>query len=176
MPKATTVTKEIIVDSAFETVRKEGFSALSARNISKKIGCSTQPIYWLYDNMEDLKQDIIVKMTAYLSEIIAGYKKTGKPFLDYGLGYISAAHAEPVLFKAVYVDNILGLKMTDVAPGKNMIDTMRQDIRTSEMSDDELLNTATRAWFLVHGLASLIASGMLVYDEDKIETILEGSI
>jgi hypothetical protein len=126
--------------------------------------------------MEDLKQDIIEKMISYLNEFISSYKKTGKPFLDYGLGYICAAHTEPVLFKAIYVDNILGLKMTDIVPEKNMIEIMKQDTCSSGISDDALLDMATKAWFLVHGLASLIASGMLVYDEDKIETILMQSI
>jgi AcrR family transcriptional regulator len=173
MPKATTITKEIIVDSAFEIVRKEGFQSLSARNISKKIGCSTQPIYWVYKNMEDLKQDIITKMIARLNEIIGGYKKTEKPFLDYGLGYIYAAYTEPTLFKAVYVDNILELKMTDIIPEKEMLDIMKQDICTTNMSDVELMETAAKAWISAHGLASLIVSGMIVYDESKIEKILD---
>ena len=44
MPKSTTITQEIIIETAFEMVRKEGFAVLSARNIAKQIGCSTQPI------------------------------------------------------------------------------------------------------------------------------------
>jgi len=176
MPKATIITKEIIIDSAFEIVRKEGFVSLSARNIAKKIGCSTQPIYWVYKNMDDLKQDVINKITVYLSDIIALYKKTGIPFLDYGLGYIYTAHTEPTLFKSIYVDNVLGLKMTDIIPAKNMIETMKQDANFSEVSDDVLSNRAINAWFYAHGLASLIASGMLVYDEVMIEKILIQSI
>ncbi len=172
MPKATTITKEIIIDSAFDIVRKEGFAALSARNIAKKIACSTQPVYWVYKNMDDLKQDVIAKMIACLSEMIGSYKKTGNPFLDYGLGYICAAHTEPVLFKSIYVDNILGLKMTDVVPEQSMLETMKQDECCSGLSDAALMSTATQAWFLVHGIASLIVSGMLVYDEERIEAIL----
>ncbi|MDR1200370.1 MAG: hypothetical protein LBL58_01905 [Tannerellaceae bacterium] len=66
--------------------------------------------------------------------------------------------------------------MTDVVPEKNMIETMKQDTCSSGISDDALLDIATKAWFSVHGLASLIASGMLVYDENKIEKILLQSI
>lgn len=173
MPKATTITKEIIIDSAFEIVRKEGFAFLSARNISKNIGCSTQPIYWIYKNMDDLKQDVIAKMISYLNQLIGSYKKTGKPFLDYGLGYIYAAYTEPTLFKAIYVDNIIELKMTDIIPEKEMLEIMKQDTFASNMTDDELMNTAAKAWILTHGLASLIVSGMIGYDESKIEKILE---
>ena len=176
MPKATSITKEIIIDSAFEIVRIEGFQSLSARNISKKIGCSTQPIYWVYKNMDDLKQDVITKMISYLDQLICSYKKTEKPFLDYGLGYIYAAYAEPILFKAIYVDNILNLKMTDIVPEKHMIEVMKQDTCTTGIPDEILLEIAAKSWFLVHGIASSIASGMLIYDEDKIEKILIQSI
>lgn len=173
MPKATVITKEMIIVSAFDMVRREGFSYLSARNISKEIGCSTQPIYWVYKNMDDLKQDVINKMIVYLKDIITKYRKTEKPFLDYGLGYIYAAHAEPVLFKAIYVDNILEHKITDIIPEKTMLEIMRQDTCTADMPDDKLFDIAIRAWVSVHGLASLIASGMMIYDEDKVERMLE---
>ena len=173
MPKAITITKEIIVDSAFEIVRKEGFQSLSARNISKRIGCSTQPIYWAYKNMEDLKQDVITKMVTCLNGVIGNYRKTGKPFLDYGLGYIYAAYTEPTLFKAIYADNILELTMTDIIPANTMLEIMRQDTCATGLSDDELMETAVKTWVFAHGLASLIVSGIIVYDESKIEMILE---
>ena len=173
MPKTTTITKEVIINSAFELIREKGFSALSARNLTKKIGCSTQPIYWVYKNMDDLKLDVISKMVSSLNEMLKSYKKSGKPFLDYGLGYIYIAHAEPVFFKAICVDNILDIKMTDIIPKKEMLDIIKQDECSTNISDKKLLEIATNAWFLAHGIASLVASGMIVYDENKAEKILE---
>ena len=175
MPKATSITEKIIIDAAFEIVREESFASLSARNISKKIGCSTQPIYWVYKNMDDLKQGVIAKTVIYLSNILSNYQKTGKPFLDYGLGYIYIAHTESALFKAIYMDNILNLKMTDIIPNKEVLDIMKQDPCTANIPDNKIIEIATKSWFLVHGIASLIVSGMLVYDEDKIEKMLDFS-
>ena len=173
MPKATTINKEMIINSAFEIVREEGFYNISARKIAKKIGCSTQPIYWVYKNMDDLIQDVINKMISYLNEILKSYKKSGKPFLDYGLGYVYIAYAEPVFFKAVYVDNILNLKMTDIVLKKEMLDIMKKDTHSMNIPDEKLLEIATNAFFLVHGIASLIASEIIVYDKEKTEKMLE---
>ena len=83
MPKTTTITKEMIINSTFEIVREEGFYNISARKIAKKIGCSTQPIYWVYNSMDDLIRDVVNKVVSYLSEILKNYQKSGKPFLDY---------------------------------------------------------------------------------------------
>ena len=173
MPKTTSITKEIILDAAFELVRKEGFVSLSARSISKKIGCSTQPIYWAYKNMDDLKQEVITKMISYLNKILTEYKKTGMPFLDYGLGYIYIAHSEPTLFKAIYIDNILNLNITDILPNKEILSILKQDVCSVNIPDDKIIETVKKSWFLVHGIASLIVCGMYVYDEEKIEKLLE---
>lgn len=108
--------------------------------------------------------------------MICDYKKTGNPFLDYGLGYIYTVKTEPVLFKSIYVDNILNLKMTDIIPKKQMIKVMRQDECTSGVPDEVLLEIAAKSWFLAHGIALLIASGMLIYDEEKVKKILIQSI
>lgn len=173
MPKSMTITKEIIIKTAFEMVRKEGFAVLSARNIAKKIGCSTQPIYWSYKNMDDLKAEVCQKALSHLKNTMCQYKKTNDDFLDLGLGYIRIAHTEPTLFKAFYMDNIMQIQMTDIIPeNKEVIELMKNTEDFKKMSDEEIKNIFFRSWMLVHGIASLVAVGMFVYDEEKILDIL----
>lgn len=173
MPKSMTITKEIIIKTAFEMVRKEGFAVLSARNIAKKIGCSTQPIYWSYKNMDDLKAEVCQKALSHLKNTMCQYKKTGNSFLDLGLGYIRIAHTEPALFKAFYMDNIMQIQMTDIIPeNKEVIELMKNTEDFEKMSDEEIKNIFFRSWMLVHGIASLVAVGMFVYNEEKILDIL----
>ena len=173
MPKSTTITKEIIIKTAFEIARKEGFAVLSARNIAKQIGCSTQPIYWSYKNMDDLKAEVCQKALSHLKNTMCQYKKTGNSFLDLGLGYIRIAHTEPALFKAFYMDNIMQIQMTDIIPeNKEVIELMKNTEDFKKMSDEEIKNIFFKSWMLVHGIASLVAVWMLVYDEEKILEIL----
>ena len=168
-----TITKEIIIKTAFEMVRKEGFAVLSARNIAKKIGCSTQPIYWSYKNMDDLKAEVCQKALSHLKNMMCQYKKTNDDFLKLGLGYIRIAHTEPALFKAFYMDNIMQIQMTDVIPeNKEVIELMKNTEDFKKMSDEEIKNIFFRSWMLVHGIASLVAVGMFVYNEEKILDIL----
>lgn len=173
MPKSMTITKEIIIKTAFEMVRKEGFAVLSARNIAKQIGCSTQPIYWLYKNMNDLKDEVCQKALLHLKNEMCQYKKTNDAFLNLGLGYIRIAHTEPALFKAFYMDNIMQIQMTDIIPeNKEVIELMKNTEDFKKMSDEEIKNIFFRSWMLVHGIASLVAVGMFVYNEEKILDIL----
>ncbi|MDO4229692.1 MAG: TetR/AcrR family transcriptional regulator [Capnocytophaga sp.] len=174
MPKSTTITKEMIIDTAFKMVRKEGFSVLSARNIAKKIGCSTQPIYWSYKNMDDLKAEICQKAVLHLKNAMSQYKKTGNPFLDLGLGYVRMAHTESALFKAFYIDNILNIQMTDIFPeSQQIVELMKETDEYKKLSDEGVKNIIAKSWMLVHGVATMVATGLLVYDEEKILEILE---
>lgn len=55
MPAVRKVSKEQIIDAAVEVLRDDGFSAINARSVAKKLGCSTQPIYFSFKNMDELK-------------------------------------------------------------------------------------------------------------------------
>ena len=174
MPKSITITQEIIIETAFEMVRKEGFGVLSARNIAKQIGCSTQPIYCCYKNMEDLKAEICKKALAFLQNVMLSYSKIGNTLLDLGLGYVRMAHTEPSLFKAFYMDNVTNVKLTDIFPeSERVVEIMKNSEECQDISDQELKNDIAKGWMLAHGIASLVAVGMLVYDEDKILEILK---
>lgn len=167
MPKASTITKETVLDAAFEIARTSGFPSLSARNIAQYIGCSTQPIYWVYDNMELLRHDVVQRATDHLNDIISGYHRTGKPLADLGLGYIYVAHKEALLFKAVYIENIAGIELSDF-PRNPMVTKALQLAGNADSTDD----TATKAWIFAHGIASLVTVGLMVYDPEKIEKML----
>ena len=174
MPKSITITQEIIIETAFEMVRKEGFGVLSARNIAKQIGCSTQPIYCCYKNMEELKAEICKKALAFLQNVMLSYSKTGNTLLDLGLGYVQMAYTESALFKAFYMDNVTNVKLTDIFPESEwVVEIMKNSEECQNISDEELKNDIAKGWMLAHGIASLVAVGMLVYDEDKILEILK---
>ena len=173
VPKSTTITQEAIIDTAFEMVRKEGFGVLSARSIAKQIGCSTQPIYCCYKNMGDLKAELCQRALPYLQNIMLHCSKTGNVLLDMGLGYVRMAYTEPALFKAFYMDNIMNVKLTDIFPeSRQAVEIMKDSEEYQHLSEEEVKSGIARAWMLAHGIASLVAVGMLVYDEEKILEIL----
>ena len=102
------------------------------------------------------------------------YSKTGNILLDLGLGYVRMAHTEPALFKAFYMDNVTNVKLADIFPeSERVVEIMKNSEEYRELSEKEVKNNIAKAWMLAHGIASLVAVGMLVYDEDKILEILK---
>lgn len=170
MNKEKSIAKEQIVDAAFEIIRKEGSLVLSTRKIAQQLGCSTQIIYKWYGTVDELRQDVIVKITDYLHTIIYSFQKTGNPFLDVEIGYVHAAYIEPILFQFIYIENALSVKLTDVIKDKRLLCVIRNDFRLPSQRKNR--KTVLDNWLYAHGLAVLVASGVMPYDEEKIRHML----
>ena len=54
MARKETITKDYLFETAFQMLREEGIENITARKLAAKAGCSTQPIFRLYSNMEEL--------------------------------------------------------------------------------------------------------------------------
>ena len=70
MARKKTILKSQILETAYQVVKTEGFEGFTARNIAKKMDCSTQPIYLEFKNMDDLKQELVEKIKTYINETI----------------------------------------------------------------------------------------------------------
>ena len=65
MPAIKKISKETVIDAAVDVLREDGFSAINARSVAKKLGCSTQPIYHSFRNMEELKTALTERILAF---------------------------------------------------------------------------------------------------------------
>lgn len=55
MPPKAKITKDMIIDAAFEIARKTGAENINARTVSQKLNCSTQPVMYHFATIEELK-------------------------------------------------------------------------------------------------------------------------
>ena len=61
MPPKPKITKEMIVDAAFEIARKTGAENINARTVAERLECSTQPIMYHFATIEELKKAAYAK-------------------------------------------------------------------------------------------------------------------
>lgn len=119
MPANKKVTKNEIIDAAVEVFRDGGFSSVNARSVAEKLGCSTQPIYFLFKNMEELKTALTeraVEMhTKRVSDSLRVHEGTDSRYSSYGMGFVEFAAQEKQLFRWLYLDgNQPGVYRSDV--------------------------------------------------------------
>lgn len=98
MPKQR-ITKETVVNAAFEIARNSGMEQVMVKNIADKIGCSVQPIYSYCKNMDSLRQDVVEQTNRFIQEYIAAHIDKDDLFRSTGRLYIRLAQEESHLFR-----------------------------------------------------------------------------
>ena len=175
MTKSIVITKEMIDVAAFELVRKEGVEALSARNIAKELNCSTQPIYNTYEGMDEIRRITVDRVIDFVMKRIVTYKKTGRPFLDSGLGYINFAKTERVLFREFQL-NVSGANEKKNDLGDPQIralmdgDEYVQEYNLTKSGKD---NVFKKIMIFTYGVAVLSYLDRLYMSEEEVVTLLK---
>lgn len=173
MPKAK-ITREMVIDAAFEVARDEGALNVNARTVSQKLGCSTQPVMYHFATIEDLKKAVYVKTDRFHTEYLMNVRPQEDRMLGIGMNYIRFAVSEPHLFRFLFQS---GFAVADSVP--QMMDSEELKPILSAMQEAMGLRMEqTREVFLtlalfVHGYASLIVNHALEYDETVIAPHLE---
>lgn len=98
MPKQR-ITKEMVVDTAFELARNNGMEQVLVKNIAKELGCSVQPIYSYCKSMEGLRQDVFERVKLFIQKYVEEHIDENDVFRSTGRAYIQMAKEEPNLFK-----------------------------------------------------------------------------
>lgn len=108
MPAVRKVSKEQIIDAAVDVLRDDGFFAINARSVAKKLGCSTQPIYFSFRNMEELKAALteraIQMHTQRVRDSLRIHEGNDSRYSSYGMGFVKFAAEEKQLFRWLYLE------------------------------------------------------------------------
>ena len=108
MPAVRKASREQIIDAAVAVLRDEGFSAINARSVAKKLGCSTQPIYFSFKNMDELKAALTERAielhTQRVRDSLRAHEGSDSRYSSYGMGFVKFAAEEKQLFRWLYLE------------------------------------------------------------------------
>lgn len=174
MPPKTRITREMVLDAAFEIARKSGIENVNARTIANQLGCSTQPVMYLFATVEDLKKELYAKVDSYHSEYLMKIENLEEIMLGIGLNYICFAIKEPNLFRFLFqsgyaTENSL-LEMVDSDELIPVITAMQGAMQMSMVQTKKVFVSIA---VFAHGYASIIANNSLEYDEKVVSVHLE---
>ncbi|MGE7114231.1 TetR/AcrR family transcriptional regulator [Lysinibacillus sp. NPDC047702] len=166
-------TEEILMDCAFEMVRKSGIDSVNARDLAKELGCSTKPIFRLFSSMDDLKYAIYERAGNLYNERIAqGLQESS--FLGMGLAYINFAREEKKLFELLFLSN--KYKISSFSDLVNNLENQGIIALISKLTG--LTQTSAKSlfidiWLTTHGIATMCATNTCDLNSSEIESILK---
>ena len=182
MPPKARITRDMILDAAFGLVRKRGHEALNVRDLARELGCSTQPILYVFDAMDELRAAVYRKADDFHTAYILPKDSEGPgALLQLGLNYVRFGHEERHLFRFLFESNRFGgMDLNGLVRGPGTEELI--GILTGALACDR---EAARKMFLTffavaHGLASLLANNAMAYDEREctgmLETVFRGAL
>ena len=173
MPAKRKIQKEDIIQESVSIVAQEGINALNARKIAKKLGCSTQPLFYIYENMDDLKKDVMNEIVK-IFDIEVLKSETGElEYKDIGINYIRFAKEEPELFKIMFNRQINegAFDFIDLTgSAKTILETISKQ---TGMSNEDAKQFHLRMWLYVNGIASLVANQTVEFNDEEIAELLK---
>jgi len=116
MARKTQISKEVILESAFHMLLREGYAAINITSLAKEIGCSTQPIAWHFGNMEGLREELLEYSLRFLKDRFTVASGGVSGILE-GIAsrYVELAFDYPNLYKYLYMSEQDGKKMAATA-------------------------------------------------------------
>lgn len=177
MARKAIVNKEMILDGAFRLVKEKGAQELTARKLAEEIGCSTQPIFRIYENMKELEDELFDKAANYYSEYYMSFAKTEKtPFVNLGLAYIAFAKNNEKLFRLLFVDEgAKGKSMYDLINGENQGFVIAEIKKAEGISPQKASQLFMLIWTFIHGMACMVLADDFDLEDAEAVEMLENA-
>ena len=166
MPPTVRFTRDAVLHAACQLMRREGMEALNARAIAKELGGSTQPIFRLFTNMEDLHRELILYVARqFQAHAEADMAQSDSPYIQLCTTYLLYGRDEPELFKLLFMrDRVSEGEYSDQTNFDLVFNIIKKE---TPLDDETALRFFERTWLFIHGLAVCIATKYILCQDER---------
>lgn len=166
MPPTVRFTRDAVLHAACQLMRREGMEALNARAIAKELGGSTQPIFRLFTNMEDLHRELILyDARQFQAHAEADMAQSDSPYIQLCTTYLLYGRDEPELFKLLFMrDRVSEGQYSDQTNFDLVFNIIKKE---TPLDDETALRFFERTWLFIHGLAVCIATKYIPCQDER---------
>ncbi len=165
MGRKVRISKEMILEAAYELLDEAGINAVAIKSIAAKLDCSTQPVSWHFGSMTELKKELFEysahKLYDPLNEEMQG-KSAIDAFFASGVRYITNACEHPNVFRFVNVDDPVSTIGESIYGEKSIFSMQFDEDAVKLLSEEynvssELIGSTVRDIVIyTHGLAVML--------------------
>lgn len=158
-------TKEEILNAALDLTREKGIQAVTARALGIKLGTSFQPVFGYFENMADVKKNIVLAANERYQGYLKREMESGKypPYKASGMAYIRFAGEEKELFKLLFMCDRSKEEKTPSAEMELLVELIGKQVR---ITGEDARMFYLEMWTYVHGIATMIATGFYDWSEE----------
>ena len=172
MPRKFLFTREEIIAAALELVQERGMAALTARGLGERLGTSAKPIFGLFQNMEEVSRAVIDSAWERYQQYLTAETEAGKypPYKARGMAYIRFAGEQTELFRLLFMRD---RSREEIPTGHAALEPELSLVReNTALGEDDAAMFHLEMWVVVHGIASMIATAYVPWDEETVSRML----
>ena len=125
MPPKPKITRDQILECAYDLTLKEGFSNLSSRTVANAAGCSVQPIFSHFPTMDILREEVYHYACNQCAEEVLSNQGSQDLITVMAHWMLDLAKNRPNLFELLY--------LSDLTAARNMPDSIMQAANHKKM-------------------------------------------
>lgn len=165
--------REMVLDAALDIVRKRGHEVLSTRVVAERAGCSVQPIYSLFGDMDGLMQALYEHARAWVTAYNVEHADDGENlFESNGLTHMRLAREEPQIFAFLYLSPYMGARsLEDLYLSVSQPGVEECIIELGHLSAKAAHELYLNMIVFTHGLAVLLASGIDIPQDELADRV-----
>ncbi len=176
MGRKTQITKEQMLEAGLAIIIRDGYTAVSIKNIAAELKCSTTPITWSFENIDNYRKELRVYAVQYMNKKITGdasgvtadYRNTGNFYVDMAID-------EPNLIRYLRSDEMnlkqvggIGFIFNDEKNPK-ISKEWAKTFGVTEQQGVEFMKFVTT---YIEGVVSLILSGVITPTKEEAHAML----
>lgn len=178
MPPKARITRDMIIDAAFDVIKTDGISIVNVRSIAKRLDCSTQPILYYFSGMNEIKTAAYKKADEYHTSFIMNLQGAyPNPLLEIGMRYVKFAVTEKELFRFLFqTDQFNDKNLGELIGADELLPVLQIMSQAMSLSLEQAKKLFELVFLTVHGIASLLANNAMVFHECHVQDLLSNAL
>ncbi len=171
MPPKPKFTREEVTAAAFELVREQGVSALTARELGARLGSSARPIFTAFTDMAELKESVRMKAKESFAAYMAVAEDFDPAYKMRGMQWVKFAQEQPRLFQLLFMQGEGGAPDFDRAVRESAFDSEKDlaiIMRDYHAGAEQAEHLFRQMWIYTYGLCVLCATGICSFTEQEL--------
>ena len=144
------------------------------RELANKLKCSIRPIYYQFENVEEMQKELYKKIEHYFYKFLLDNMVEGIPqYKQIGINYIKFAKKEKKLFQTLFMSDI-GLSPDAFVSksGEDYKEIEKLVKISTNLNEDDIKDFHTKMWIFSHGIATLVACGTVKLTDNQVQELL----
>ena len=168
MPRNALLTKEAVTAAGLAIVRREGQNALTARALSRELGCSLSPIFTVFKDMDEIQVSVRKAAEDYFADFMKDVNEFEPAFKEFGLRLVRFAKQDGNLFDMLFLSRGGRSDIAGQIAQRSLMDIQQN----YDLTDSQASMIFKQMWPVATGIASLCVHRPMAFSEEETGQIL----